>query len=123
MPHGSHASNRARPNVTSGQSQTTASTTGPILSHTSSSLRRTVRRNQLKEIVPLADTTIYEMEQRGEFPRRFYLTPRCVVWDLAEVQAWIEQRRRKSDANLLERAPTPDVGLRKSRPVKRRLRP
>ena len=123
MPHGRHASNRARPDVTSGPSQSTASTTGPILSQASSSLRRTVRRNQLKEIVPLADTTIYEMEQRGEFPRRFYLTPRCVVWDLAEVQAWIEERRRKSEANLLERAPTPDVALRKSRPVKRRLRP
>jgi predicted DNA-binding transcriptional regulator AlpA len=26
------------------------------------------------------------MEQRGEFPQRFYLTSRCVVWDLAEVE-------------------------------------
>jgi hypothetical protein len=34
-------------------------------------------------IVPLADSTIYEMEQRGEFPRGFALSPRCVVWDLA----------------------------------------
>ncbi|MDN5872001.1 MAG: AlpA family transcriptional regulator [Nitrococcus sp.] len=25
------------------------------------------------------------MERRGEFPRRFNLTPRCVVWDLEEV--------------------------------------
>ena len=40
----------------------------------------------------LGDTTIYEMEQRGEFPRRFYLTARCVVWDLAEVEVWIEER-------------------------------
>jgi predicted DNA-binding transcriptional regulator AlpA len=48
---------------------------------------RTIRRQQLHEIVPLADSTIYEMEQRGEFPRRFALTPRCVVWDLAEVEA------------------------------------
>jgi prophage regulatory protein len=31
-------------------------------------------------MVPLADRTIYEMEQRGEFPRRFALSPRCVVW-------------------------------------------
>jgi prophage regulatory protein len=41
--------------------------------------RRTVRRAELRRIVPLADTTIYELEQRGEFPRRFNLTPRCVV--------------------------------------------
>jgi prophage regulatory protein len=51
------------------------------------SVRRTIRRHQLREVVPLADSTIYEMEQRGEFPRRFALSPRCVVWDLAEVQA------------------------------------
>lgn len=48
--------------------------------------RRTIRRQQLREIVPLADSTIYDMEQR-EFPQRFYLTSRCVVWDLAEVEA------------------------------------
>src|SRR5258708_37694229 len=41
--------------------------------------KRTIRRRELRQIVPLADTTIYEMEQRGEFPRRFYLTSRCVV--------------------------------------------
>ena len=44
------------------------------------------------------DTTIYEMEQRGEFPRRFNLTSRCVVWYLAEVEAWIEQRCKNSYA-------------------------
>jgi|SRR5690348_7748346 predicted DNA-binding transcriptional regulator AlpA len=41
--------------------------------------KRVIRRTELRQIVPLADTTIYEMEQRGNFPRRFYLTSRCVV--------------------------------------------
>ena len=27
------------------------------------------------KLVPLADSNIYEMEKRGEFPRRFNLTP------------------------------------------------
>jgi prophage regulatory protein len=80
--------------------------------------RRTIRRSELRQLVPLADTTIYEMEQRGEFPRRFYLTSRCVVWDLAEVEAWIEQRRVASDAARIKLAPAPDVRLRKTRPVK-----
>jgi signal transduction histidine kinase len=57
------------------------------------SIRRTIRRHQLREMVPLADSTIYEMEQRGEFPRRFALSPRCVVWDLSEVEAWLALRR------------------------------
>jgi prophage regulatory protein len=30
-------------------------------------VRRTIRRNELRRIVPLADTTIYELELRGEF--------------------------------------------------------
>lgn len=80
--------------------------------------RRTIRRQQLREIVPLADSTIYDMEQRGEFPLRFYLTSRCVVWDLAEVEAWLDARRQASRANTVKRAPSPDVRLRRSRPVR-----
>lgn len=81
-------------------------------------MRRTIRRTELRQLVPLADTTIYELEQRGEFPRRFNLTARCVVWDLAEVEAWLEDRRRASDASLLSRAPSPDVRHRRTRPVR-----
>jgi len=47
-----------------------------------------------------------------------FLTSRCVVWDLAEVEAWIEERRRASDAASIQRAPTPDVRKRKTRPVR-----
>jgi prophage regulatory protein len=78
------------------------------------SIKRTIRRQQLREMVPLADSTIYEMEQRGEFPRRFALSPRCVVWDLSEVQAWLASRRSEPIA----RAQRPDVTKRRSRPVK-----
>jgi prophage regulatory protein len=75
---------------------------------------RTIRRQELKQIVPLADSTIYEMEQRGEFPRRFALSPRCVVWNLAEVEAWMAERR----ARPIERAQPPDVRRRLTRPVR-----
>lgn len=85
-------------------------------------ITRTIRRNELREIVPLADTTIYDMEQRGEFPRRFYLTSRCVVWDLAEVEAWLDERRRATRAKAVKRAPIPDVQLRKTRPIKHSVR-
>lgn len=79
-------------------------------------IKRTIRRHQLREIVPLADSTIYEMEQRGEFPRRFALSPRCVVWDLAEVEAWLAARR----STPVSRAQAPDVTQRRTRPVKAR---
>lgn len=58
------------------------------------------------------------MEQRGEFPQRFYLTARTVVWDLGEVEAWLEQRRQASREKTAKRAPSPDVKLRKTRPIK-----
>ncbi len=58
--------------------------------------QRAVRRRELRKIVPLADTTIYEMERRGEFPQRFYLTSKCAVWDLDEVEQWLTARRAAS---------------------------
>ena len=75
---------------------------------------RTIKKPQLRQMVPLADSTIWEMEQRDEFPRRFLLTPRCVVWDLAEVEAWLERRRRQP----ITPAKAPNVRLRRSRPVR-----
>ena len=75
---------------------------------------RPIRREQLRELVPLADTTIYEMEQRGQFPRRFYLTARCAVWDLGEVQQWLRDRRAEKNPDVA----FPDVAKRKVRPVK-----
>lgn len=54
------------------------------------------------------------MERRGGFPQRLNLTPRCVVWDLAEVKAWIEERKRAPWINISK----PDVYLRKTRPVR-----
>ena len=83
--------------------------------------KRVICRSELRKFVPLADTTIYEMEQRGEFPKRFFLTPRCVVWDLAEVEAWLDERRRASEADIVRRAPAPDVRQRRTRPVKAAL--
>jgi len=77
-------------------------------------IRRTIRRQQLRQMVPLADSTIYEMEQRGEFPRRFALSPRCIVWDLAEVENWLAARR----ASPIRQAQPPDVNRRKTRPVR-----
>jgi len=78
--------------------------------------------HELRLLVPLADTTIYEMEQRGEFPRRFNLTSRCVVWYLAEVEAWIERRCENSYAARVRLAPFPDVHLRRTRPTSKSKR-
>lgn len=79
--------------------------------------RQTVRRKELKRLVPLSDTTIYELEQKGEFPKRFYLTPRCVVWPLSEILNWLDERKAASERGEIDLAPAPDVRLRASRPI------
>lgn len=52
-----------------------------------------IERQQLLKKVPLSMRTIYDMEQRGEFPRRFTISRTRVAWDLAEIDAWIERRQ------------------------------
>lgn len=76
---------------------------------------KTLRRKELRELVPLSDTTIYELEQKGKFPKRFYLTSRCVVWSLAEVAAWIDERRQARNSASSPEIPHPDFKLRRSR--------
>lgn len=52
-----------------------------------------INKKTLLKIIPLSPRTIFNMEQRGEFPRRIALTSRNVAWDLAEVEEWIEERK------------------------------
>ena len=52
-----------------------------------------INRKKLHAMIPLAERTIYNMEQRGEFPRRIALTSRNVAWDFAEIEEWIEVRK------------------------------
>ena len=55
--------------------------------------RTLINRKKLLSMIPLSERTIFNMEQRGEFPRRIALTSRNVAWDLEEVEAWIEARK------------------------------
>jgi prophage regulatory protein len=52
-----------------------------------------ISRKQLHAMIPLAERTIFNMECRGEFPRRIALSSRKVAWDLAEIEGWIEARK------------------------------
>jgi prophage regulatory protein len=64
-----------------------------------------INRKTLLDIVPLSDRTIYNMEKRGDFPRRIALTSRNVVWVLSEVEQWIE-----ASSNSGGQAPRPGMG-------------
>jgi prophage regulatory protein len=56
-----------------------------------------INRKTLLAMIPLSERAIFNMEKRGEFPRRIALTSRNVAWDLAEVEEWIETRKRSGE--------------------------
>ena len=56
-------------------------------------IRTLINRKKLLAMIPLSDRTIFNMELRGEFPRRIALTSRNVAWDLTEIVEWIEARK------------------------------
>lgn len=56
-------------------------------------MKQLINKKTLKKMVPLSERTIDAMEKRGEFPKRFALSPRNVVWDLEDIEDWILQRK------------------------------
>lgn len=60
-------------------------------------MKTLINKKKLLEMIPLSERAIYDIEKRGEFPKRIALTSRNVAWDLAEVEAWIEARKASGD--------------------------
>nr|WP_262416764.1 AlpA family transcriptional regulator [Pseudomonas sp. P867] len=49
-------------------------------------------------MIPLCERTIYNFEKQGKFPRRIAVSSRKVVWDLEEVETWIDTCRQSAPA-------------------------
>jgi prophage regulatory protein len=47
---------------------------------------------ELKQLVPLSDTTIWRLERDKLFPARIVLSRKRVAWKRAEVEAWLAKR-------------------------------
>lgn len=56
-------------------------------------MTKLINRKTLLALIPLSERAIFDMEKRGDFPRRIALTSRNVAWDYADVLAWIEARK------------------------------
>lgn len=50
------------------------------------------RLPKVKEATGLSRSTIYEMIERGDFPRPIQLAPRAVGWIETEISDWISER-------------------------------
>ncbi len=50
------------------------------------------RLNQVKEITGLSRSSLYQMMDRGLFPRSINIGSRAIAWTDASIQEWIESR-------------------------------
>lgn len=62
------------------------------------SRKKLIDKKTLLAMIPLCERTIYNFEMKGRFPRRIAVSSRKVVWDLAEVEEWIEACRESGPA-------------------------
>ncbi|WP_285422457.1 AlpA family transcriptional regulator [Pseudomonas sp. efr-133-TYG-103a] len=69
-----------------------------------SSNRVLIDKKTLLAMIPLCERTIYNFESKGKFPRRIAISSRKVVWDLAEVEDWIDACKGAGPA------PRPGIG-------------
>ena len=56
-----------------------------------------LRKPDIARVTGLSIRTIDRMEARGEFPKRFPISVRCVGWSSADVQEWLDQRARQAN--------------------------
>ena len=59
--------------------------------------RRVIRKRELFKMIPLSDVTVWRMERKGEFPKRFTLGGRAVGWFADEIAEWLDAKAIKRD--------------------------
>lgn len=61
-----------------------------------------IRLPEVRAIVSLSSSTIYEMVARGHFPAQVKIGPRASAWVESEVLAWVESRiaMRETDGKI-----------------------
>ncbi len=60
-------------------------------------------KKELPAVVPLSWSTIDRME-RGEFPKRWYITDKRCAWNRDEVERWLDERQAASPAEFQGKA-------------------
>jgi prophage regulatory protein len=59
---------------------------------------RLILEREVLSRAPYTRAYLYQLEERGEFPRRLKLGPKKVAWVESEVDDWIKQRMAERDA-------------------------
>ena len=59
--------------------------------------RRVIRKRELFKMIPLSDATIWRLEKKGLFPKRFTLGGRAVGWFADEIDEWLDSKAIKRE--------------------------
>ena len=57
-----------------------------------STSERIIRAKEVQSMAGLSRTTLWRLENKGEFPRRISLGGNSVGWKLSEIKQWIDAR-------------------------------
>jgi predicted DNA-binding transcriptional regulator AlpA len=69
---------------------TTQHKTNPVIPQNEP--ERIIRAKEVQSMAGLSRTTLWRLENKGEFPRRVSLGGNSVGWKLSEVKCWIDER-------------------------------
>lgn len=69
-------------------------------------MKRAVGKKKLLTIVPLSLSTIFRLEKKGEFPKRWYITDGRCAWNVEEVERWLDKRKVTSPAEYQGKNPS-----------------
>lgn len=56
-----------------------------------------IRMPDVLKLTGLSRSTIRTLEKKGDFPKRMYLSVRCVAWEAEEVDEWLKQRSQSRE--------------------------
>ncbi len=56
-----------------------------------------IRMPAVLKLTGLSRSTIYTLEKNGDFPKRMYLSVRCVAWEAEEVDEWLKKRSQSRE--------------------------
>ena len=54
------------------------------------------RWSELKDLIPLSRSRIYQLMEKGAFPKPLKLSDRAIGWEASKINAWLEQKTQSS---------------------------
>lgn len=61
---------------------------------------KAIKLPKVMEITSLSNATIYRLIKQGDFPKQIKLSQRTVVWNMDEIDNWLEHKMDTREALL-----------------------